>query len=148
MAARTLIVVAQRDKARFFHQATAGAKLEEVCDLVHPESRAHGRNLDTDRPGRVHDRYGPGRHAMGQVETSKERAASDFAREVARELGARRNADDFVRLMLVAEPGFLGLLRSSLDPATAKTVHVELAKGLATLRVDEIYEHVRDLLRR
>lgn len=144
--ASTLVVVAQRAHARMFHHAGSGEPLEEVEDLAHPESRMHGLSMETDRPGRVHDRQGPGRHAMAQEETTKEREASNFAREVCEVVRKRRVEGGFDRLVLVAEPGFLGLLRGSLDDASAKLVSGEVHKEVTDRPVDEIASHLKDHL--
>jgi len=145
MQETTLVTVAQRAKARFFLH-TPGKGFDEVTDLVHPESRAHGRDLTTDRPGRVHESHGPGRSAMAQEEPPKEREASNFAREIADQILDRRNANEFDRLVLVAEPGFLGMLRDALDDATAKTIHGEVRKDIVDRPLDDIKEHLSDLL--
>lgn len=141
----TLVAVAQRAKARFFLHVPGGG-FDEVTDLVHPESRAHGRDLASDRPGRVHESHGPGRSAMAQEETPKEREASTFAREIAEAIRSRRNANEFDRLVLVAEPGFLGMLREALDDATAKTIHGEVRKDIVERPLAEIKEHLSEVL--
>lgn len=143
---KTLIAVAQRAKARLFLHEGPGRGLTEIADLVHPESRAHGLDLDTDRPGRVHDRVGTGRHAMANEETHKERAASDFAREIARALSDRRTHEGFDRLILAAEPGFLGLLRAALDDPTKRLVDGELPKELTHASIEDIAARLEGLL--
>ena len=145
MQDKTLIAVAQRAKARFFLHAP-GQGFDEITDLVHPESRAHGIELASDRPGRVHESHGPGRSAMAKEETPKEREASNFAREVAEAIRDRRTANAFDGFVLVAEPGFLGLLREALDDATSKTLHGEVRKDIVERPLDEIKEHLADLL--
>ena len=138
LVSKTVIAVAQRGKARLFLHEVPGEGLEEIADLAQPESRARGVDLDSDRPGRVHDRVGRARHAMANEETHKERRASDFAREIARILDERRRREGYDRLILVAEPGFLGLLRASLDDVTASLVDGELRKELTHESVEEL----------
>jgi len=141
----TLVAVAERAKARLFRYAGPGKDLTEIRDLVHPESRMHGRDLESDRPGRTHDRRGPGRHALSSEESAKERAASNFAREVARAIESERTHEGFDRLVIVAEPGFLGMLRSALDPVSATLVGPELHKSLTSRTTDEIAAQLEDL---
>jgi len=142
----TLVAVAERARARLFHHEGPGKGLSEIGDLAHPEARMHGLELDTDRPGRVHDRKGPGRHAMSSEESTKERAASNFAREVAQAIKARRTHEGFGRLVLVAEPGFLGMLRAALDPATSKLVDGEVHKQIVARPTAEIAAHLAEVL--
>lgn len=142
----TLVAVAQRAKARLFRHEGPRSGLTEIRDLAHPESRAHGIDFDTDRPGRVHDRSGPGRHAMEVEESPKEREAANFAREVAAAINESRTHQGFDRLVLVAEPGFLGLLRGALDHASAKLVDGEVLKEIVEQKVDEIAKHLEGVL--
>lgn len=142
----TLVAVAQRAKARLFRHEGPSSGLTEIRDLAHPESRAHGIDFDTDRPGRVQDRRGPGRHALEVEEPPKERAAANFAREVAAALSELRTHEGFDRLVLVAEPGFLGLLRGALDHTTAALVDGEVHKEIVEKKVDEIAKHLEGVL--
>lgn len=142
----TLVVVAQRARARLFFHDGSGEPLREVRDLVHPESRMRGLSMETDRPGRVHDRTGPARHAMAQEETTKEREAANFARELAEAIRGYRVENELDGVVLVAEPGFLGMLRGSLDDATTKAVSGEVPKGLVDRPVEEIATHLEELL--
>jgi protein required for attachment to host cells len=142
----TLVTVAQRAKARLFRHDGPGQGLVEVEDLAHPASRARGREIDTDRPGRVHDRAGPGRHAMAKEEPPEEHEAARFAREVADAIREHRTREGFDRLVLVAEPGFLGKLRASLDDASARLVDGEVHRDIADRKQAEIESHLGDVL--
>lgn len=141
----TLVAVAQRAKARLFRHAGPGRGLTEIAVLEHPASRVPDRDVDADRPGRTHDRFAR-RHAMEREETPKERAAHDFARELARTLARHRQDGDFDRLVLVAEPGFLGMIRGALDAPTARLVDGEVHKELTELRPQELSSHLGDVL--
>jgi protein required for attachment to host cells len=139
---KTWIVVADRARGRIFTVATPKGPLTEIEDLVHPESRAHERDLTTDRPGR-----GPGSHrSMGNANTAREHAAQDFARELAARLEAGRNRGDFARLVLMAAPDFLGLLRKSLSAPLAKLVYLEVTKSLTQTPPAEIRSHLPEYL--
>ena len=59
-------VVADRSRARLFSVATPKGPLEELEDLVHPEARAHERDLTSDRPGRSNDQ-----HVLGNASTAR-----------------------------------------------------------------------------
>jgi protein required for attachment to host cells len=142
----TFVTVAQRAKARLFRHDGPGKGLTEVRDLAHPASRAHGTDIDTDRPGRVHDRYGPGRHAMAKEEPPKEHEARQFAQQVAEAIREYRTKEGFDRLILVAEPRFLGMLRESLDDATAKLIDGELHKEITDSKQQEIEQHLSEVL--
>ncbi len=53
-----------------------------------------------------------------------------FARQVAAELDAARRRDSFDRIVLIAGPAFIGLLRSALSEAVRATLVAEVRKDL------------------
>ena len=63
-ATRTWIVVADGAIARLFENTGPGKGIQPLGDGEMRGERAATRDLGTERPGRVHDRMGPGRHAM------------------------------------------------------------------------------------
>jgi protein required for attachment to host cells len=139
---KTWVVVADRVRGRIFSASTPKGPLTELEDLVHPEARAHERDLTTDRPGR-----GPGSHrAMGTDYKRSEHEASGFAREIAARLETGRNNADFAKLVLVAAPDFLGLLRKSLNPHVEKLVAREITKNLTHLPPEDIRAHLPEYL--
>ena len=144
---KTLVTVAQRAKARFFRADDGGDTLSEIEDLVHPKARLHEGDLVSDRPGSVKERMGPHFREYGEEEQAKKHEAEVFAKEVAGAMKKLRVEQHYERMIVVAEPGFLGLLRAELDPPTAKLVAGELGKELTELKSDEIAERVRPLVR-
>lgn len=136
------VVVADRARGRIFLATTPKGPLTEIEDLVHPEARAHERDLTTDRPGR-----GPGSHrAMGTANKAHEHEATNFARELSARLEAGRVNSDFAKLVLVAAPDFLGLLRKCLNPNLEKLVAREITKNLTQLVAQEIRAHLPEYL--
>lgn len=125
------VVVASSTHCRIFSHHKHNAPLEELEDLVHPKARLQDRELTSDKPGRTFDRYGPGRHAMGHAVDPSEQESVRFAKEVAERLDAGRMAKAFDRLVVVADPRFLGYLRQELSPATRHCVAKEIPKNLA-----------------
>jgi protein required for attachment to host cells len=139
---KTWVLVADRARGRIFAANTPKGPLDEIEDLVHPKSRAHERDLTTDRPGR-----GPGGHrAMGNANTAREHEAHDFAREIATRLEAGRNRGDFARLIVIAAPDFLGMLRKCLSAPLERTVCQELTKNLTQMSAAEIRGHLPEYL--
>ena len=125
------VVVASSTRCRIFTQHNHSAPLEELEDMVHPEGRLHARDLGTDRPGRSFDSAGAGRHGMGQPVSPTEQENIRFAKMVASRLDAARKQHAFDRLVLVADPRFLGHLRHGMTPATRNCLSTELQKNLA-----------------
>ncbi len=138
------ILVADSAQARLFSRRAERAELDEQQDWVHPESRLHGRELERDRPGRVFASQGPGRSDTRDSETPHRKEAERFAGELAEALDRARTENRFERLILVAEPRFLGLLRDHLSSETAD--HVARSLDLDLTR--ESAERIRDALDR
>ncbi len=151
------VLVADSARARYFvdrHEAPparlggkatdspswAGQRLQEVRDLVHPEARlTDAEQYSETKPGTAR---GPGAqahayndHREAQQDQHDRRFAADIvaaAEEACRETDARR-------LILVADPRMLGILR----PLAQKLAHAgievrDLAKDLSRMRPDEI----------
>ena len=132
--AKTWILVGHDAGARVFENRGPGKGLELVETIEHPEGRLRDRDIDSDRPGRSFrkDSGDPRRAAMSRGESPHDRAISDFARALANKLQRARVGNQYERLVLVAPPRFLGLLRASLDGPTAQLVVGSLDKDLAT----------------
>jgi len=125
------VVVASSTRCRIFTQQKHSGPLLEVEQLEHPEGRMRRREFSTDRPGRSFDSAGHGRHAMGQPVDPLEQESIRFAKTVAMKIDNARKKHRFDRLVLVADPRFLGHLRQGLSPATRHHLTTELQKNLA-----------------
>ncbi|MGD9387224.1 MAG: host attachment protein [Gammaproteobacteria bacterium] len=132
------VVVASSTRCRIFTQSRHNAPLEELEDLVHPEGRLHDRDLASDKPGRAYDSSGSGRHGMGQPVSPTEQENIRFAKTVAERIDAGRKAQAFERLVLMADPRFLGHLRHGLSAATRNCLSTEIPKNLADADPDAI----------
>lgn len=139
------IVVADRSKARIFTVDDPHGALQEVETLDHPEGREHARDINADRPGRAYDSSGQGRHAMGTSVEPMEQDAIRFSKEVSEHLRAACQDGRCNRLLLVAGPDFLGLLRKQLN--TPPDVRIkEIDKNLCKFDAREIRSHLPDRL--
>ncbi|MEQ8966997.1 MAG: host attachment protein [Azospirillaceae bacterium] len=125
----TWIVVADGQRARFYHNDGRSKTLARVmpADMVDPNPKT--RDQGSDRPGREHSRFGPGRAALGDTDWH-EYEKHVFAHEVAGRINAARRDGAFERLVLVAPPKTLGDLRKMLDSHTAELVDGELDKDV------------------
>lgn len=139
------IVVADRSKARIFTVSESRGALQEVETLEHPEGREHSRNVNADRQGRAFDSSGQGRHAMGASVEPMEQDAIRFSKEVSEHLKAACHKGHCERLMLVAGPAFLGLLRKQLNTPPGITI-AEIEKNLGHFDAREIRSHLPERL--
>lgn len=148
------VVVADERQANFFDAQKYGAPLALRASLENPTGGARDINLETDRAGRRFGGASGVRHGSGQQqghhhgvdgERSTERhELTLFAKEVAQRIHNDRVRREFDRLIIIAGPKMLGLLRQEL-PDTCKGVLVgEIPKDLLKQGPDA----VRDVLPR
>jgi len=145
---KTWILVAHQAGARVFENRGPGKGLELVDQIDHPEGRERDGEIDTDRPGRSFRKNSadPRRAAMSRSEGPHDRVVAAFARDLARRLLQGRVENRFQRLVLVAPPRFLGLLRASLDGPTEQLVIGSLDKDLAKAEKPELIEHIGEVI--
>lgn len=138
----TWVLVADASAARIFDAAGAAGPLTCVDTLRHPASRQTGREVFADSPGRVHDRMGQGRHAVEARTDIHDEEAKRFAREVSERLQSALAAKKFSRLVIMASPGFLGVLRATLPRQLALTVTTEVPRNLTAMDEAAILAHM------
>jgi protein required for attachment to host cells len=127
----TWILVAHNAGARCFENGGPGKGIELIEEIGHPEGRQSEGELQADRPGRSFQRNSGDtrRSAMSPPQSAQERIVADFD-----------------RLVLVAPPKLLGLLRSALDAPTAHCVVGSLDKNLAMSDQDELVKHLGEVI--
>jgi len=134
------VVVADQSKARIFTVADPHGPLLDVGELEHPQGREHDRALNSDKPGRAFDSMGHARHSMGTAVEPGKQEAIRFAKQVADHVRAAHHEGHCNRLLLVAGPSQLGLLRGHLK--ASGMVISELEKNLGQYDAVEIRKHL------
>lgn len=142
------VVVADERQANFFDASRYGAPLALRASLENPAGGMRDIELETDRAGR---RFGGGsgvRHGSGPQqahhhgvdgERSTERhELSLFAKEVAQKIDGDRLKREFDRLIIIAGPKMLGLLRQELPDTCKGVIAGEISKDLAQHSEDAI----------
>ncbi|MBR2512854.1 MAG: host attachment protein [Halomonas sp.] len=140
----TYIVVADAARARIFTRDALN--LVEQESLVHAEGRLHEGDLITDRRGAdVHESMSTTSRSSGEEGAASKHENELFAKEVVQRLYTARVENSMEKLIMVAPPKFLGLLREKLDPPTQKLVIHTLSKDLSKASVQDIQNAVSDL---
>ena len=142
----TWILVADSGSARLFTVDSPTGPLQEREDFASPEARVRERDLGSDQPGRSFDSLGRHRHALGKEEPPQQRSAMNFARLLAGRVSKARTSGELERLIVVAAPEFLGMLRTALDEQTLRQVERELPLNLVDMKPDEIRARLPDRL--
>lgn len=140
----TWVAVADENRGRIFAVTKPNGPLQECQTLVHPESKLAEQDLKNDSPGRKRSHGNRAPHGLIELGQARHKHARQFAKELASELESALQANKFHRLILIAAPRFLGLLRKQASSDLAKHICFELDKDLSKLRADEIRNHLPD----
>jgi protein required for attachment to host cells len=140
-----LVVVANGWRARIW--AVRDGEIEELEALTHPESRAKGIDLESDRPGRAFDDAGGGQHrsAMEPPTDKREVEQNSFARTLARKVSIHTRKGRFPQVLLMAPPRFLGRLKAALEPPIARRVFTSVSHDYTMKTQSELLDVLRDL---
>ena len=142
----TWILVCDASRARILaaeHEEQPWATVEEVD---HPAGRNRVRDLVADKEGRIRQ-SGHGR--QGSMEPDRDPTdveAGRFARILAARLERGFDEHRYARLVLVAPPRFLGLLRKELSDPVGRLVTATVARYLTRAGSRELREHLHGRL--
>ena len=149
---RVRIVVADQAEAHFYDVEPPDPTLVPAGRLSEADARLHDRDLVSDRPGRVFDHAPPavGRRGAvahhgtgGEGERRPHRhVATRFARRIAQALALEQRQGRIDRIVLMAEPRFLGLIRRALPPGLEASVAAEVPKDLVHQGEDVVRAHL------
>lgn len=139
----TWIITADNSRARILSMQSKVAPLTEVKNFLHPAGRMRKRELTSDRPGRTYDSRGMGRHAKQARNDPAKQELIYFTGRIAGFIETARKRADFDRLILVASPPLLGMLRKKLSSAAKQQITREIRKNLATKTGEEICQYLQ-----
>ncbi|MDH4274432.1 MAG: host attachment protein [Gammaproteobacteria bacterium] len=143
--ATTWILVANASEARLFESTKLSQGIDLTKEFAHPESRAKGSTLASDRPGAFQSQGAHG--SFAEPSDPKQYEAERFAKELAKELEAGRTANRYERLILVASPHFYGVLKGHLNSHLSAMVTIHISKDYTKLAAKEVLEHIREHVR-
>jgi protein required for attachment to host cells len=131
----TLVMVVDGAHARLFRNV--GGDIAPRLTLIEEEAHTSPRtsSMGTDRPGRVHESATTGRssHASPDYHQIDE---DRFAASAAERMTALMTGD--VRMILIAPPHTLGIIRKHLKPGIRQHVLAEISKDYAERSPAEI----------
>ena len=140
------ILVAHRSGARIFESLGVGQALELRQDIAHPEGKLRDQDIGSDKPGRGIDSHGS-RTSFQQEQGPSAHISEQFAKQLAELLNDGRVKQRYQRLVLVAEPHLLGLLRAALSRETAALITASVTKDLGHVGLRDIGTHLEGVVR-
>ncbi len=147
---RIRIVVANQAEAAFYDLESRTGEPKFATRLSDPLAHLHDRDLKSDRPGQFSDhaplaggrRGATAHHGTGGERSPRKHEAVLFAGRIAEQLEhARRNAE-FDRLVVMAAPAFLGLLRKAMPSSVQSHVAAEVGKDLVNEPEASVRAHI------
>jgi len=140
--ANTWILVAESSRAKFYAARNRAGPITEIEALAHPEGRLHEGDLVSDSAGSDGGSVGQGRHILNDKISAKKHEAFGFAKALANRLDRARNKGKFSKLVLVAPPYFLGLLRDNLSKEVMAMVCNQIDKNLVQKPAETVREYL------
>ena len=130
---RMRILLADQREANFFETEGPRAPLNWLAKLENEEARLQDRELETDKPGRSAGPGGTTRHALDGERSRRRQQQVRFAKRIAQEIEAARVDESFDRLLVIAGPRMLGLIREALPEPSRAFIASEVPKDLVHL---------------
>jgi len=110
------IVVADEFQAHFYASEKKFGPLQEFSSFENETAREKLEDLVSDRGGRSFDSQGAARHTYNEEKSNlKTRSYDVFAKNLAERIREGRLNHKFDKLVVIAAPRFLGVLRKSLE---------------------------------
>lgn len=140
----TWVVAADSSRARIFSLESRIEPMSELVDMVHAEGRLQDQDALSDRQGGIAGGHGEGGggHSFESPTDGKHHEAEVFAKQIADKLEQGRLAHDYHKLILIAPPAFLGVLRQVLNQHIQDLVCASLDKNLIAEKEAVIREHI------
>ena len=139
----TWILSANRSNASLFESDWPGKSMRRLQDISHSKGRLQNKDINTDKPGRSFDSMGQGRHSMGSDQDPIDHVAQQYASQLAELLNKGRLSNAYEKLVLIAEPKFLGILRAALDKNTALLVVQSVNKELLDVKEEDLEKYLQ-----
>ncbi len=124
------IVVADEAKARILSLEKLTEPLVEIQTFNSEEATKRDQDIVSDKSGTSYDSSGQGRHSMGDRNEQKEQYAIRFAKEISECLEKNRLLNSYTKVVIIAAPHFLGLLRKTFSKEVSEMISLEVDKDL------------------
>jgi protein required for attachment to host cells len=139
---KTWVLVAESSRAKILEQDHPHGELRELQGFDHAASRLYDKDLVTSQPGRTYDSNGSGRHAITQDVEPKEQEAHHFARMLTHHLEQNCEKKHFNKLVVIAPPEFLGILRGLFSDHLNNIIAASINKNLVHENAESIQGHL------
>jgi len=140
---RTYILIADGARARLLLSEGRTSPLVEVPSSDDRQTLKPDHELASDRPGRVHESANVSRHAIERVDLHQQEKGK-FAVALAAKLDKRLENREFDRLIVVAAPETLGVIRAALSEKVRSVILGEVPKDLTKVPNGDVRDYIGD----
>jgi protein required for attachment to host cells len=140
---RLWLLVADGGQARILRLGKKPGEIEELQNLQSSAMSTPSRDLVSDASGRTFHVLGPAGHSKIARSDAHDQEKRCFAKNLVQRLEKAAVLDAFDRLVIVADPRTLGLLRKYMTSALSGRVTMELNLDLTDLPARELDQKIR-----
>lgn len=144
--ANTWIVVADEATARILSMSKLTEPLVEFKTSTSSEAKMLDQELVSDKSGTSHGGSGQGRHSVSERNEHKEQYGVRFAKEIGDYLEEKRQKNAYSKLIIIAAPRLLGVLRKVLSKGVLELITLEVDKDLTMMDSQVIREYLPPIL--
>ena len=131
---KTWVLVAHRVGATLYQRIDNQKQIELLREIDYPQGKLKSSQIDSDRPGRAMGVSSKRRVSFDVEKGSQKQNEKKFSKRLAQIVNRAALSKKYDKLVLVAGPHFLGLLREDLDKKAAARLIKEFRLDLGRLR--------------
>lgn len=138
----TWALVMNHEEAHMF-QVGGNKPAVWLRSFANVKGRLRNKDLEADRPGRVYDRFGGGRHAMAASTSAQDQLLHDFSKTLVARLQQAFSRNEFEAFYLIGPSKMLGWINKEMSAPLQKQ---RLAQYRKVLRREEIENYLNEKL--
>ena len=142
----TWVLVASRTGACLFNTSALAHDVTLIQEIENETGRLKNQDINADRGGRGLSRFGLAGDSKMKQNTPVKVETQKFIKSLATILDLGRSQGKFDDLILVAEPQFLGVLKSSLNPKISSCIIASFKKNLMNHRNHKVRDALNELI--
>lgn len=146
--ARIWTIIANTNVCRIYEYDKPEKELTLVKELLHPSSKSKSQDLVSDKPGRYKKNTQNPRSAYEANMNPHEVEIQRFALQIAHELEAGRNSQQYQELMLIIPAHMSGIITAAMNKNVKACIKETIHKDYLHYSEPDIVDELQEKLRR
>jgi protein required for attachment to host cells len=138
-----LIIIGNKKETNLFVVNNAHSEMVKVESIKNSDARKREKDLVSDSPGRVVKGNGLGSRSTGIENGAVEHSLEQYADNILECVEKNRTQENNSKILLISEPGFLGLLKKHFKTANI-TISKTISKELIHLDEKNIFSKIKE----